>query len=133
MKMEAGWQSPAGYATGAVLVVEDDPPMRQLIRWVLEDEGIPVETAADGQQALEHARRRRPALVVLDMNLPFVDGDGVASGLRGFPGKTPPILVITGDGRPVEKARRVGAFALLEKPFEVDDLISVVRQGLSTT
>jgi DNA-binding response OmpR family regulator len=133
MKMEARWQSPAGYATGAVLVVEDDPPMRQLIRWVLEDEGIPVETAADGQQALEQARRRRPALVVLDMNLPFVDGDGVASGLRGFPGNTPPILVITGDGRPVEKARRVGAFAMLEKPFEVDDLISAVRQGLSAT
>jgi DNA-binding response OmpR family regulator len=121
----------AGAAAPApILVVEDDPRIRETIQWVLEDEGYEVETAADGQQALDRAAARRPRLLVLDMMLPGLDGAGVADGLLAAYGETPPILLITADGRAQAKAQRVGAFAYLNKPFELDELVALVRQGV---
>lgn len=113
-----------------ILVVDDDPHVRQTIQLALEEEGFVVETAADGQHGLERAISSRPALVVLDMRLPLVDGTAVADGLRSAFGVPPHIILITADDRPAEKSRRVGAFAYLEKPFELDDLIATVRRGL---
>ncbi len=120
-----------GGATEApILVVEDDPQLRRMIRWALEDEGYVVETAADGRQAVEHTARARPALVVLDMTLPVLDGMGVARELRAIYREPPPVLLMTADGRAAEKARSVGAYAYLTKPFDVDELLTLVRQGL---
>src|SRR5581483_3997772 len=87
-----------------VLVVDDDPQIRQSLRWALEDEGIEVETAADGREALNQAAQHRPALLVLDMGMPVLDGDGVVSALRQAEAPLPPILLITADGRAAEKA-----------------------------
>jgi CheY-like chemotaxis protein len=114
-----------------VLVVEDEPQMRQVLEWALEDEGLPVETASDGSEALKVAQAQRPALVVLDMGLPIIDGYGVASGLRTTYGQDVPILVVTADGRAAEKARRVGAYSYLSKPFDLSDFVDAVRRGLS--
>ncbi|HTE83117.1 MAG TPA: response regulator transcription factor [Dehalococcoidia bacterium] len=114
----------------AILVVDDDLRTRQAIQWALEDEGFVVDTAADGRQGLERAAKSCPALVVLDMMLPIVDGAAVADGLRAIHGKPPPIVLVTADDRPEEKARRVGAYAYLRKPFDLDDLIATVRRGL---
>jgi two-component system response regulator MprA len=123
-------QAAPGPADAPVLVVEDDRRTRETIRWVLEDAGFVVETAADGRRALERATSARPAVIVLDMMLPIQDGAAVADGLRAAYGEPPPILLLTADGRPQQKARRLGAYAYLSKPFEVDDLIAAVRRGL---
>ncbi len=117
-------------APNPVLVVDDAPQLRQLIQWALEDEGLPVVTAGDGREALERAVRRLPAVVVLDMGLPLLSGEGVVAGLREVYGETVPVIVITADGRAAEKARRVGARAYLHKPFEIDDLITAVLGAL---
>lgn len=109
-----------------VLVVEDDTDLRQTIQWMLEDEGLLVETARDGREALERAMQRKPALVVLDMNLPIVDGFGVASGLRSTYGDSINIMTMTAGGRVAEKAQRVGAISYLSKPFELDALVNAV-------
>jgi two-component system response regulator MprA len=116
--------------SGLVLIVEDDPSVRQTIQWALEDEGLAVDVARDGVEALDKAGQQRPGLVVLDMALPRLNGDGFATGLRRLYGKGVPILVITADGRAEEKARRVGAFDFMQKPFDVDALIAAVRRGL---
>lgn len=116
-----------------VLVVEDDNDLRQTIQWLLEDEGFEVETAGDGKEALDHARQRKPALVLLDMNLPILDGYGVANGLRSIYGSTISILTMTADGRAAEKAQRIGALGYLSKPFELDALINAVRAALDLT
>jgi two-component system response regulator MprA len=120
-----------GGATGRpILVVDNDRRMREMIQWALEEEGFVVETAADGEQALERAAHRQPALVVLDLMLPSRGGEAVSDWLRATYGEECPILVTTADRQPAEKARRIRAFAYLTKPFEVDDLVATVRRGL---
>jgi two-component system, OmpR family, response regulator MprA len=117
-------------STSSILVVDDDPEVRRVIQLALEEEGWAVDAAGDGQQAVEQASRHRPRLVVLDMGLPRLDGDGVAARLHAMYGDTVPILIITADGHAGDKARRVGARAHLSKPFELDDLCAAVQQAL---
>ncbi len=114
------------HGAALVLVVDDDATIRQAVQWALEDEGLTVETAADGRQALKRAAARRPALVVLDMGLPLIDGAGVATALRTLHATAPPIVVITADGRASEKARQIGAVEYLSKPFEMARLVQAV-------
>jgi two-component system, OmpR family, KDP operon response regulator KdpE len=110
-----------------VLVVDDDPQIRQTIQWCLEDEGITVETAGDGRQAVDQAIASRPSLIILDMGLPRLSGEEVADALLDHYGDSrPPIVVLTAAGHAAEKARRCAAVAHLPKPFELDDLASIV-------
>jgi len=118
---------------GYVLVVEDEPAMREMLGWALEDEGIQAELAVDGLEALERATTYKPALVVLDMGLPGLDGVGVGIALRARYGAELPILVVTAGGNAQAKARRVGAFAYLHKPFDLALFIAQVHRGLTST
>jgi DNA-binding response OmpR family regulator len=113
-----------------VLVVEDDPLMREFLCWALEDQGLEVVAAADGRQAVSSGGKRRPGLVVLDLNLPELDGVAVAHELRGMHGSELPILVVSADTAAAAKARQVGAFAFLRKPFEIEHLLTAVHSGL---
>jgi len=113
-----------------VLIVEDDEDLRQIVQWVLEDEGFMVETAKDGREALDRAMARKPSLVLLDMALPIIDGYGVAAGLHETYGDTITILTMTADGHAAEKAKRVGAIGYVSKPFELDTLVNSVRGAL---
>jgi CheY-like chemotaxis protein len=114
-----------------ILVVDDDPEIRDVVRWLLEDEGWTVETASDGRDALERATRARPALIVLDMGLPIMTGEEVAIRLREVYVDRPPIIVVSADGRAGEKAARIGAASYLHKPFDVDALARLVQRTLS--
>lgn len=112
---------------GHILVVDDEPQLRETIQWCLEDEGLVVETAANGQQAVERATRARPALIVLDMGLPVLSGEEAADQIRAaYRGAPPPIVVITAAGHAAEKAKRCGAVAYLAKPFNLSDLARIV-------
>ncbi|MGE3272089.1 MAG: response regulator [Chloroflexota bacterium] len=113
-----------------VLVVDDDPEIRDLVRWLLEDEGWTVETAADGRAALDQATRTRPALIVLDMGLPLLNGEEVARRLHDVYADPPPIVVVSADGRAGERAARIGAASFLHKPFNVEELAELVRSTL---
>jgi DNA-binding response OmpR family regulator len=115
-----------------VLVVDDDPEIRDVVRWLLEDEGWTVETASDGRDALERATRARPALIVLDMGLPIMSGEEVAVRLHDVYVDPPPIIVVSADGRAGEKAARIGAASYLHKPFDVDALARLVRLTLGS-
>jgi DNA-binding response OmpR family regulator len=112
-----------------VLVVEDDAQVRRTLEWTLEAEGLPFRLAPNGRRALELAASQRPGLVLLDLGLPDIDGFQVAEEVRATHGDVP-ILVMTADGRAAEKARRVGAFGYLSKPFDLDELIAIVRRAL---
>ncbi len=114
----------------SILVVDDDPAIRQIVSEVLVEEGFAVTTAADGLQAIRRSADQPPALVILDMTLPLMNGYEVAAALRAAHGRALPILTITADGGAAAKAHRVGAFAYLRKPFDLDDLVAAVQRCL---
>ena len=110
-----------------VLDVDDDPVIRDTVAEFLEVVGHPVETAANGVEALECVEHHRPSLVILDMHMPVMDGWGFARELhrRGF---DPPILVITATSSSHSQvAAEVGAAASLPKPFDLADLVEAVE------
>ena len=110
-----------------VLVVDDDPLIRTSISEILDLEGYPVATAANGAEALESVERNRPSLVLLDMRMPVLDGWGFAGALdeRGI---ELPILVMTAAQSAETWAREVGADGYLAKPFELVDLLDAVER-----
>jgi DNA-binding response OmpR family regulator len=113
-----------------LLVVEDDPEIRSMLCSLLEDEGYPILAAADGPAAVLCAQQGRPSLVILDMNLPYLNGEEVGAQLRVLYGAVLPIVVLTAGTRGIEKARAVGAAAYLPKPFDIDELLTVVWRCL---
>jgi DNA-binding response OmpR family regulator len=114
-----------------ILVVDDDSHVLQMLQWVLEDVGFEVQTAADGTEALTRARLHRPALVILDLGLPLLDGSQVATELRTLYGAAVPIVIITADRHAAWKGNQIGASAFLRKPFEITDLVQTVLQTLN--
>jgi two-component system, chemotaxis family, chemotaxis protein CheY len=115
-----------------VLVVEDDQPTRELLRTVLEEAGYAVREAADGAAALKAIRAAPPALVLLDLHLPRTDGWAFASDYRWEPGPRAPIVIVTADVDAEAYAAALGAAAHLVKPFDLDELLVVVRRVTGT-
>ncbi|HET6380841.1 MAG TPA: response regulator [candidate division Zixibacteria bacterium] len=109
-----------------ILVVDDDPAIRDAVRDVLEMEGLPVETAADGSEALVKITARAPRLVLLDMRMPGLDGWGFARELRAA-GIELPVVVMTAAADARRWAEEIGAVAVMAKPFGVGELMDVVR------
>lgn len=128
--MNSGTREPS--PRNLVLVVDDEPEIRESVREFLEEEGMTVMAVADGRQAIDRAAKHHPAVVLLDMSLPLLSGEEVAGQLQiMFPAEDAPrIVVMTADGRAAEWAQRIGAVDYLHKPFDLDDLVSVVRKAL---
>ena len=118
------------HSTGPVLVVDDDAQLQKTIRWLLEDEGLTVGIASNGEEGLVMAETARPSLVILDLNLPVMDGEGVADGLRATYGSDLPIIVVSSDSMVGERAKDIGATAWLSKPFEIEELLDTIYQVL---
>lgn len=113
--------------TAPVLVVDDDDGITQFVKWVLKDEGYEVATAANGVSALDRARVHPPAVILLDMRMPVMDGWEFAREYRRVNGgASAPIVVMTAAGDAEARAAQIGADAVLAKPFDVDELLRVV-------
>ena len=114
-----------------VLVVEDDPGMRQLVEDVLTDEGYRVRTAEDGQAALEQIERELPGIILLDMRMPRMNGWEFAKEFRARYGRGAPIVVLTAAADARQRAADIEAEGFLGKPFNLDDLLRLVEQFLA--
>jgi len=118
----------------SVLVVEDNPITRRMMRLALESEGFAVNEAGDGRTALELAAREPPALVLQDYVLPDMDGLQLLAGLRRIPAMADiPVLVITGMVTQLEELRRQAPphTTFLPKPIEPSRLMEAVHAHLS--
>jgi CheY-like chemotaxis protein len=114
---------------GPILIVDDDPSIRATISEILRLEGYPVQTAANGVEALEAIVRVHPSLVLLDMRMPRIDGWEFARRLTEH-GARPPIIVMTAARDARRAAADIGADAYLTKPFEIDQLLTQVAQHM---
>ena|SRR5579864_3850102 len=111
-----------------VLVVEDQDDIRELVALVLRNEGYCVATADNGVVALEEVERKPFAVVLLDMRMPVMDGWAFADAYRKRPGPHAPIVVLTAAQDAAARAAQIRADAYLGKPFELEDLLSVVAR-----
>ena len=117
-------------AKKTVLLVEDEEPLRQVLRELLEREGFTVVEASDGVQALDEVDRSAPDVLVLDLNLPRLDGYGVLNHLRARPSTAKlPVIVLTAKGDEENEVRvfETGANDFLAKPFRPRALSARLR------
>jgi DNA-binding response OmpR family regulator len=110
-----------------ILIVDDDAPTRRLIATALTAEGYRVRDAAGGREAIELARRDPPHLILLDVNMPLVDGWQVLEELRATAGPQTPVVVMTAGFAAQDRALTGGAQGYLAKPFDLDELLSTVE------
>ena len=121
-----------------ILITDDEPNIRLVLRTALESTGYAVVEAADGRQAIDQLNDRDglgplPDLLLLDLSMPVLDGMGVLRVLKDRPaGRRPPVVVLTAYGSIAKavEAMRLGARDFLEKPVTPDDLRAAVAGAL---
>ena len=122
--------------TGDVLVVDDEPDIRELVAGILADEGYSVRTAGDSDEALGAIRARRPSLLILDIWMQGAGMDGLEL-LDLVKGLDPdmPVVMISGHGNieTAVSAIKRGAYDFLEKPFKSDRLLMLVERAIEAT
>ncbi|MEV5434912.1 response regulator transcription factor [Streptomyces sp. NPDC052682] len=114
--------------TRRILIVDDEPAVREALQRSLAFEGYDTEVAVDGADALEKAAAYRPELIVLDIQMPRMDGLTAARRIRGA-GDTTPILMLTARDTVGDRVTGLdaGADDYLVKPFELDELFARIR------
>lgn len=117
-------------AHSSILVVEDDPAVRNLVTTALDLHGYSVEKATDGETAIMDAASRNPDLIMLDLGLPDIDGVEVINKIRSW--SAVPIIVISARVEDSDKigALDAGADDYLTKPFSVEEMLARVRANL---
>jgi CheY-like chemotaxis protein len=109
-----------------ILVVDDDPDLRDMMERLLTGEGFDTDVASNGQDALDRAHANPPRVIVLDMTMPVMDGwafcahqrhDAALAGI--------PVVVVS--AVPQAWLRNVGAAAALQKPVQKDELVAAIR------
>ena len=113
-----------------ILVVDDEPSLRDALSYTLRKEGYRVEVAATGAEAIQSVRRLQPQAVVLDVMLPGIDGLQVCRTLRSE--STVPILLLSAKGEEIDRivGLEVGADDYLAKPFAMRELLARIRAML---
>lgn len=122
----------------AVLVVEDDQAIGNMLTTLLSVEGYRPMLIGDGRSALDAVRAIRPALMTLDLSLPVMDGLQVLDHLRqdrddADPGARIPIIVVSAYTERLTPVHRSRVAAILTKPFEIESLMRCIRTALGET
>lgn len=122
-----------------ILVIEDNPVVQKVLAHHLKKEGYSVSFLATGKGAADVIKARNPALVILDIMLPDVDGFSICQEVKGDPRfKHVPILILSAVTKNLsisDESMQIksGANAFMSKPFEPEDLLANVRKLLGTT
>lgn len=119
---------------GRILVIEDNEQNLYLVRFILERSSYDVIAAMDGRSGIETAARHKPDLILLDIQLPVMDGYEVARNLRQNPDLAEtPIVAVTSYAMPgdQEKVMEAGCNGYIEKPIDPDTFVAKVEQYLT--
>lgn len=118
---------------GKVLVVDDEINITQILEFSIGSEGYEVLTAANGEEAIEKARREQPDLIILDIMMPKIDGYEACRILKSNPlTKNIPVVLLTAKGRDIDKrlGYEVGAVDYIVKPFSPNKLVDRIHELL---
>jgi len=110
-----------------ILLVDDDAAILDAERQILAEHGFRVTQARDGAEALRAIDTEPPAMIVLDVQMPGIDGPTFARELRTRLRRVP-LIILTGVPDPKREADRCNAEAYLRKPFDADELVRLVRR-----
>jgi CheY-like chemotaxis protein len=110
-----------------VLVVDDEPVLRTIVREILHEEGYAVIEAADGRVMLEIMARERPDLVLMDVMMPGIDGREAYQQLRSNPEhRDVPVVMMSAGVRPIKLDPSIAGF--MAKPFDLSQLVELVAR-----
>jgi len=117
-----------------ILIVDDEPGIRQSLRGIHEDEGYKTAVAESGEACLEALKKRAFDLVLLDIWLPGLDGLDILEQIKSAGDGGPEVVMISGHGtiETAVRATKLGAFDFLEKPLSLDKTLIVVKNALDT-
>ena len=116
-----------------ILVVDDEPNIVLSLEFLMKQAGYEVQTATDGEEALQAVREDPPNLILLDINMPKLNGYEVCEAVRANPEwKGTRIVMLTAKGRDIEREKglAVGADDYVTKPFATQDVVAKVREIL---
>ncbi len=111
-----------------VLLIDDDEDLLDVVTLALADEGYHAVTAPNGAAALVLISQARPALILLDVRMPIIDGCDFMRAYRQTTGGHAPIILVSAVNNLAEVAHEVGADGYLAKPFELDEFLKVIDQ-----
>jgi len=117
-----------------ILVVDDEPDIRQLVSEILEDEGYDVAVAESAEEAKELRRKRRPDLVLLDIWMPGEDGISLLKGWQKTGALCCPVIMMSGHGtiETAVEATRLGAYDFIEKPLSIAKMLLAIENALNS-
>ena len=114
-----------------ILVIEDDPAIRDTLAEILEFEGYKVSVATNGREGLQSAMELKPNVILLDLMMPVMNGYEFRTEQRALPEISEiPVIMISADGNLSQKAAAVNTPHYLKKPIELEMLLGMIRQFL---
>jgi CheY-like chemotaxis protein len=115
-----------------ILVVDDEPLIRDVVVDLLRDEGYAVVTADDGRAALEMVQQEAPRLVLMDVMMPRMDGRAAFRAMRDHPhGDGLPVILMSAMAEPADLDPEITAF--LRKPLDLEQLLAVIARLLTSS
>lgn len=117
------------YHPKSVLIVDDDPAIREILGEVFRDQGFVVTTAANGAVAIRAVATMRPDVIVLDIHMPIMDGIAFAHAYQAGPGPHAPIVVFS-TAADSPQVRSIRPASTVSKPCDLDTLIDTVERQL---
>jgi DNA-binding response OmpR family regulator len=110
-----------------IMTIDDDVRMRQLLSRALVSEGYDVVAAEHGAAALDLIAQTPPDLILLDLDMPVMDGRAFGMAYQRAPGHHAPIIVLSASPTANEAAEQIAAAGVLPKPFDLDELLATVN------
>jgi CheY-like chemotaxis protein len=116
-----------------ILIVDDDDALADVLALRLQKQGFDTITVSTGEQGLQRARNRRPALIVLDLRLPDADGFDICQQLADSPDTCAiPVIILSGMEEPdiLRRCRAAGCQFFVRKPYDPNVLLTLIRQSI---
>ncbi len=116
-----------------VLVIDDDDDVCEVLREALTDEGYAVATVPHGAAALELVKHHQPAVIILDLRMPIMDGWSFAEQYRRLAEPAASLILLSALKDLEESSKRIGASAFIRKPFELDDVVAQIERCIAAS